>query len=60
MSPTCSSNSSPPATNGPPSHLTGIAEGIESTEQADILRAQGWEYGQGWLFGKPGPLPLGT
>ncbi|KFF57965.1 hypothetical protein JF66_22185 [Cryobacterium sp. MLB-32] len=38
-------------------HLTGIAEGIETQMQADILRAQGWECGQGYLFGRPAPLP---
>ncbi|KFF58370.1 hypothetical protein JF66_19100 [Cryobacterium sp. MLB-32] len=38
-------------------HLTGIAEGIETQVQADILRAQGWECGQGYLFGRPGPSP---
>ncbi|WP_051973797.1 bifunctional diguanylate cyclase/phosphodiesterase [Cryobacterium sp. MLB-32] len=37
--------------------LTGIAEGIETQLQADILRAQGWECGQGYLFGRPAPLP---
>ena len=34
-------------------HLTGIAEGIETELQADILRAQGWECGQGYYFGRP-------
>jgi diguanylate cyclase (GGDEF)-like protein len=38
-------------------HLTGIAEGIETQMQADILRAQGWECGQGYYFGKPAPIP---
>jgi EAL domain-containing protein (putative c-di-GMP-specific phosphodiesterase class I) len=39
-------------------HLTGIAEGIETQIQAEILRAQGWEYGQGYYFGRPGPIPV--
>jgi diguanylate cyclase (GGDEF)-like protein/PAS domain S-box-containing protein len=34
-------------------HLTGIAEGIETQMQADILRSQGWECGQGYYFGRP-------
>jgi EAL domain-containing protein (putative c-di-GMP-specific phosphodiesterase class I) len=38
-------------------HLTGIAEGIETQMQADILRAQGWECGQGYYFGKPATRP---
>ena len=32
-----------------------IAEGVETVEQARILAEQGWELGQGWLFGKPAP-----
>jgi len=39
-------------------HLTGIAEGIETELQADILRAQGWECGQGYYFGKPVATPV--
>jgi PAS domain S-box-containing protein/diguanylate cyclase (GGDEF)-like protein len=35
--------------------LRTIAEGVENEEQARILSEQGWEMGQGWLFGKPGP-----
>ncbi len=35
-----------------------IAEGVETVEQAKVLAEQGWELGQGWLFGKPQPLPL--
>jgi diguanylate cyclase (GGDEF)-like protein len=38
-------------------NLDGIAEGIETPEQAEILREQGWTYGQGYLFGRPGPMP---
>ena len=37
--------------------LDGIAEGIETTEQAEILLAQGWVHGQGYLYGRPGPIP---
>ncbi|WP_241994556.1 PAS domain S-box protein [Cryobacterium sp. TMT2-10] len=39
-------------------HLTGIADGIETELQADILRAQGWECGQGCYFGKPAATPM--
>jgi diguanylate cyclase (GGDEF)-like protein/PAS domain S-box-containing protein len=39
-------------------HLTGIAEGIETQMQADILRAQGWECAQGYYFGRPAALPV--
>ncbi len=39
-------------------HLTGIAEGIETQMQANILRDQGWERGQGYYFGKPATTPL--
>jgi diguanylate cyclase (GGDEF)-like protein/PAS domain S-box-containing protein len=39
-------------------HLTGIAEGIETQMQADILHGQGWEYGQGYYFGRPGPMAV--
>jgi EAL domain-containing protein (putative c-di-GMP-specific phosphodiesterase class I) len=34
-----------------------IAEGVETTEQIEVARALGADYGQGWLFGRPGPLP---
>jgi diguanylate cyclase (GGDEF)-like protein len=37
--------------------LTGIAEGIENEMQADILRAQGWQCGQGYFFGRPVAIP---
>jgi len=39
-------------------HLTGIAEGIETQMQAQILRAQGWEFGQGYYFGRPVAMPV--
>ena len=34
-----------------------IAEGIETEMQRDILLEQGCQFGQGFLFGKPRPLP---
>jgi diguanylate cyclase (GGDEF)-like protein/PAS domain S-box-containing protein len=37
--------------------LRTVAEGVETQEQADALLALGWEVGQGWLYGRPGPLP---
>jgi diguanylate cyclase (GGDEF)-like protein/PAS domain S-box-containing protein len=37
--------------------LDCIAEGIETPEQAEILRAQGWTHGQGYLYGRPAPMP---
>lgn len=35
-----------------------IAEGIETREELDALRALGVVYGQGYYLARPGPLPL--
>jgi len=35
--------------------LQTTAEGVETEEQAATLLSLGWEYGQGWLFGRPMP-----
>ncbi|GAA1816687.1 EAL domain-containing protein [Luedemannella flava] len=35
--------------------LTVTAEGVETTAQADRLRAIGCDAAQGWLYGRPGP-----
>ncbi|HEY4357698.1 MAG TPA: EAL domain-containing protein [Acidobacteriaceae bacterium] len=35
--------------------LTTVAEGVESQEQAEMLRWLGCELGQGWLYGRPAP-----
>ena len=37
--------------------LVGVAEGIETAEQATTLLGQGWTHGQGYLFGRPEPVP---
>ncbi len=39
-------------------HLTGITEGVETKKQAHIVRAQGWECGQGYYFGRPAAKPI--
>ncbi len=32
-----------------------VAEGVETAEDADVLRGLGVDYGQGWFYGRPGP-----
>jgi EAL domain-containing protein (putative c-di-GMP-specific phosphodiesterase class I) len=39
---------------------TVLAEGIETPHHADRARAMGASVGQGWLYGRPGPLPAYT
>ena len=39
---------------------TILAEGVETLRHADIARTMGATVGQGWLFGRPGPLPAIT
>ena len=36
---------------------TLIAEGVECADEARVLRTWGVQFGQGWLYGKPGPAP---
>ncbi len=36
--------------------LATVAEGVETDAVAEVLRAQGWDQGQGWLYGKAAPL----
>ncbi|MEI6622521.1 MAG: EAL domain-containing protein [Actinomycetes bacterium] len=36
--------------------LDTVAEGIETSGEAAVLRAQGWKHGQGWLYGRPTPI----
>jgi EAL domain-containing protein (putative c-di-GMP-specific phosphodiesterase class I) len=39
-----------------PLGLAGVATGVETEEQAAGLIEMGWEFGQGFLFGRPGSL----
>jgi EAL domain-containing protein (putative c-di-GMP-specific phosphodiesterase class I) len=34
-----------------------VAERVETEAEAEALHLLGVQYGQGWLFGRPGPLP---
>ncbi len=36
--------------------LDFLGESVETAEEAEILRQQGWAIGQGYLFGAPAPL----
>ena len=38
-------------------HAAVVAEGIETDGQQHIAQALGAQYGQGWKFGRPSPLP---
>jgi EAL domain-containing protein (putative c-di-GMP-specific phosphodiesterase class I) len=33
-----------------------VAEGVETQEDAIALRDAGVDFGQGWYFGRPGPV----
>ncbi len=37
-------------------NMRTVAEGVETAEQAALLQGQGWEFAQGWYFGKAAPL----
>lgn len=39
-----------------PLGIAGVAEGIETMDQAARLAELGWEFGQGFAFGRPGPF----
>jgi EAL domain-containing protein (putative c-di-GMP-specific phosphodiesterase class I) len=36
--------------------LQTVAEGVEDQGQAEVLTKQGWQLGQGWLYGKARPV----
>ncbi len=36
--------------------LDTVAEGVETIEEARLLKSQGWLRGQGWLYGEASPL----
>lgn len=38
--------------------LDVVAEGIETLRQREMLLAMGCRRGQGWLFGRPGPIEV--
>jgi EAL domain-containing protein (putative c-di-GMP-specific phosphodiesterase class I) len=38
--------------------LQTVVEGIETVEQAQVMAEQGWQMGQGWLYGKATPRDL--
>jgi len=40
--------------------LEVVAEGVETREQADFLRAKGCEKAQGYLLGRPAPVHMFT
>ena len=40
--------------------LPTVAEGVETFAQRDLLRDLGCTHGQGYLFGRPAPLPFRT